>query len=110
MSMETIATSHGIEIVVYPEALDPEYPNAFSRQFPYNIAGSFWLSEDEPTYVASEAIISEAKARGASVADDSESSAMFLNGSTVADCVILTQVLKDQGRIPQNAILGIEAN
>lgn len=100
--MNTIATSHGVEIAVYSPALEPDYPNAFSRKYPYSITGCWWIG-DEPTHTASFLVIQEAERRGASVADDSESGQMFLNGSTVADCVILTEVLRDQGRLPKDA-------
>lgn len=96
--MDTFSTVCGIDITVFTEALDPDYPNEFSRRFPYSITGAFWIG-NEATHDAADRIIAEAKARGASVRDDSESSQMFLNGTTAADCVTLIDVLIDQGRI-----------
>lgn len=89
----------GLRISTYTAALDPSYPNSFSRAYPHDVTGSFWLNEDEDGHDVADAVIPEAKRRGADVADDSESGQAFLCGATVEDVKVLIDVLHDQGRI-----------
>ncbi len=99
MSQAPDTEEFGIELIEEYRGVALYLDHWRDGEFPYYIAGEFWLDDTENTYDAQKLIIAEARKRGAVVSPDSELSQFFFNAGTAYDARILIDVLHDQGRV-----------